>query len=92
MQKGCKPKLIVKLYLELVFNMQLQNLWGHANFLLPPLKQNRLPGMKIVSDQVGKDDAILDCVVESLHVRVIDEFVIPVPEHTGQGVTCNMRR
>ena len=35
MQKGCKPKLIVKLYLELVFNMQLQNLWGHANFLLP---------------------------------------------------------
>ena len=35
MQKGCKPKLIVKLYLELVFNMQLRNLWGHANFLLP---------------------------------------------------------
>ena len=34
MQKGCKPKLIVKLYLELVFNMQLQNLWGHANFSL----------------------------------------------------------
>ena len=48
--------------------------------------------MKIVSDQVGKDDAILDCVVIGLHVRVIDEFVIPVPEHTGQGVTCNMRR
>ena len=35
MQKGCKPKLIVKLYLELEFNMQLQNLWGHATFLLP---------------------------------------------------------
>ena len=57
-----------------------------------PFKQNCLPRMKIVSDQVGDDDAVLDSVVKSLHVRVIYESVIPVPEHARQRVSCNKKQ
>ena len=86
MQKGCKPKLIVKLYLELVFNMQLQICGDMQTFSLS-FEQNCLPGMKIVSNHVGDHDAVLDGVIECLHVRVIDKSVIPVPVHVWQGIS-----
>ena len=64
---------------------------GTCKLFSCPLKQNCLPGMKIVSDHVGYDNSVLDSVVKCLHVRVIDELVIPIPVHTGQRVTCNIR-
>ena len=55
-------------------------------------KQNCLPGMEIVSDHIGDDDAVLDSFVKCLHVRVINESVIPVPEHAGQRISCNHKQ
>ena len=38
-----------------------------------------IPCFQVTSDNIFKNDPVLDCLHQGLHVRIINEFIISVP-------------